>query len=597
MRAGWAWVAVLAVTSGCRLNPECFKDDECAAGAVCVDLVCEGPDAAVGPDGGDDAGATRDGGVERDGGPDGGPDAGDGGCPQVVTDGGPLDDEQEAFLDVFLLHLDDAPATPLLAPSTHGGGGGARCDEASGCPTAGVCGVFGRAFRFGGAPLVMRDPVFFRTANSTYTLEAWVRHTGTSTGCVVHSADDQSNPTELSLCVDPQGRPFVDHPPYPKGAPRPSGAWQHIAVLREGLGELRILQDGLQTGGGTLTGVTDFITDQIFIGGDPVPGRGWGFEGDLDELRLNQRLLLPEQELSVTRPEAYLVWEVASQVFIANPNGFGARLLVADARLPRLAPDLSEVAFTRCNVGCETWRVDRRTGQVRQVNTNSTIQDYNVPVAYSPSGAHIYFVEREGACDTNIVRAPLQSGGPRFIRRLTGRHIIGFDVGIIDDGAGGTDDVLVFTTEGCEATPVRRIERLVDPDAVTQNPVETVFTATSSTVRYGAIRLAPDDPGAYFTVEESFTVPDGRTFRRARIGQALLPVVGGLEERAFDVLGPMVGLRPETYVYSAYSPVPGNGAEIVLFDYGINAQRPLTTGTPTITASIHPDLRARRPAR
>ncbi len=606
------WLAAIALLgSACRINPSCFRDDECATTAQCIERICVVRDAGpVSPDGGGSDAEVPDAGPEPDGGltPDTGPEPDSGSTPDAgpILDGGPtndggmectpqpglpLDDDQAAFDDVLLMHFDEVPAAALgLNAAT----GDTFSLVTSPAPEPGVCGAYNNAYHFDETPLIY-EAQFSRERLAYYSFEAWVRPTKTKKGCILQTySTDQL--VEFTLCLDEQLRPFVDIPNPVYGTPLALNQWTHLALLRTD-DELRvatILQDGVITSTRSMTDARRFDATQVVIGGQLFAKSEWNFEGDIDEVRLSLRALQLD-DLSANRPETLMVWERDGAIWLANENGFGAREVIPDGRKPRLAPNLSSILYTHCSPPpaasvCDVSSYDVGSAISTQRTIRGTI-DPDVPTAFDSTGDYFYFVETRPSCGADIYRSLTNSPDPtqaELMYAVSGRNIVALDASayLFYDR-----EMLLFTTQGCTTLSNTQLELLVDP-GLGGAMHRVVLTSETASVTYDWVRIDHNRPENTFLLEvQDRSIPQ-RISYRVVLGTAVLEWDRKPLSIRDNARFPTPTRRDGWALVTTPGPRNNSGEELMLWDWptGLDAQRYLTD-TSTGTSNTRADIR------
>lgn len=178
-------------------------------------------------------------------------------------------------------------------------------------------GMFGNALSLdGGAMNARMDPVTLPTG-SVMSVEAWIKPTAYSTATYngIVSWGNRTTASAIDLCVQNTGRPCVatwgnDFVPG-TGAAATSNAWNHIAVVMNGKA-VTLYMNGQPVS--TTLGILPTITSQGFIIGSTDWTSGRSFKGLIDDVRIYNRTLTPQEIASsyaATLPAATISFAAA----------------------------------------------------------------------------------------------------------------------------------------------------------------------------------------------------------------------------------------------------------------------------------------------
>ncbi len=508
----WTALFLAAVClGGCRLNPDCFRSDECNQGFVCVDRVCVGGTADAEVDGGtpdaSDAGDAGDAGDANDAGDadadvpdadgldtgpadvddsDSGPrdvgedDAGPAdtgthtGCRGATVVGNPLPDGRSVLpvseRNLLLLHFDDPNdlghnAAGLAAANI-------TCD---GC-TAGACEVYD-GFMSGGTLTYEFDavtPLF--VAESLHHLEAWVRWNG-NPGCFVRTQTETAGLFGWSLCVDTNGEIAPAQPLTSTlvNSTLVQGRWHHVDIFYDDTNSF-VWIDGVQDGGQYTTSqsTSRLMIDSIVVTSSVV---------EIDELHLSTTLS-PQYLTSRIQPRVCSAYQGANDtLFVAGDTLERPQQLQGTGDFPRLATDLLSVVYVHCSPDCSLIEEDIATGATATIATG--LQP-GLPAAIDARGHYHYVLANQ---PTIMVRQT-----PNFTDTLDlTQPITAFDVGWVDGPFGRAPAALVATSDPQGAPRIQ----VVDFDTTTAALSATVpwdGVAGEEVIRLSVFGVDPSRP-------------------------------------------------------------------------------------------------------
>ncbi|MBN1966622.1 MAG: hypothetical protein JW910_18365, partial [Anaerolineae bacterium] len=227
-----------------------------------------------------------------------------------VQYGSPFFNELPPEGQVLHLPLDDSRFgnAALTFHDVSGRGHDGACTGAS-CPDEGQAGRFGSAVYFDGIDdrIDVPDATDFRFGTGPFAVSLWLQLDRTDNRYMTVLSKDHNANVGFSLIVS-EGQLRVRMTNYssstwvvPQGGAVSPGVWHHIAVTRDGSGNVATYIDGVATGSGVRATDMNLMQTSLRLGAPTHDAYGAHFKGLLDDVRLFNRSLSTDQVKALHR--------------------------------------------------------------------------------------------------------------------------------------------------------------------------------------------------------------------------------------------------------------------------------------------------------